>query len=303
MRDLHQKVVISILVFVPFGFTIYSMILLWQRLIDWLDVALLLTLYLLVGFGVTIGFHRYLAHGSFKTNRFIKAILLILGAMSWQGGPISWAAIHRKHHAYSDQEGDVHSPRLSKNLLRGFFHAQVGWMFSLERPDTERWTRDLLKCRDVVLIHKLSAVWCVLSLVIPLLIGGWSGLLWGGLVRIFLTHHVTWSVNSVCHMFGSRPFNTKDLSTNHWLVGLLAFGEGGHNTHHASPKSARHGLQWWHFDLSWVMIRLLERFRLAHNVYALNPLDLKKAVSERAASVKVVLRRRLNSSKTINVVA
>ncbi len=261
----------------------------WNWLVDWQDILLMAVLYTPISLGVTIGYHRYLTHGSFKTNRVIKYILVILGTMSWQGGAIGWAANHRLHHAYSDQEGDIHSPRLSGNLLRGFFHAQMGWLLGNQRADPQRWARDLLKDPDIVFIHRTTVFWCGLSLIVPFLIGGWSGLLWGGFIRIFLVHHVTWSVNSVCHIYGSRPFNTKDRSTNHWLVGLLGFGEGGHNTHHASPRSARHGLYWWHFDSSWVVIRVLEKLGLAYNVYELDPEDLKVALRRRAASVKATV--------------
>ena len=288
VENLYQKVAISILVFVPLAATIYAIYAAWGSLVDWLDLTLLLVMYVLVGLGVTIGFHRYLAHGSFKTHTPLKLLLVILGTMSWQGGPISWVAIHRKHHAYSDQEGDIHSPQLSSNLLKGFVHAQVGWMFGTKRPDNNKWARDLVNDRTMVFIHRTSLIWCALSLVIPYLIGGWSALLWAGLVRVFLTHHVTWSVNSVCHVFGGRPFNTNDRSTNHWLVGLLGFGEGGHNTHHASPRSAQHGLRWWHFDASWLLINLMRKLRLAYDVYVLHPLDLKEALRTRAGKVKVV---------------
>ena len=161
-------------------------------------------------------------------------------------------------------------------------------MFGTKRPDNNKWARDLVNDRTMVFIHRTSLIWCALSLVIPYLIGGWSALLWAGLVRVFLTHHVTWSVNSVCHVFGGRPFNTNDRSTNHWLVGLLGFGEGGHNTHHASPRSAQHGLRWWHFDASWLLINLMRKLRLAYDVYVLHPLDLKEALRTRAGKVKVV---------------
>ena len=234
-QDFHQKLVISILVFVPLAATVYAIYAAWGRLVDWLDLTLLFVLYLLVGLGVTIGFHRYLAHGSFKTNTPVKILWVILGTMSWQGGPISWVAIHRKHHAYSDQAGDIHSPQLSSNLFKGFVHAQVGWMFGMQRPDNNKWAKDLVNDRWIVFIHRTSALWCALSLIIPFLIGGWSALLWAGLVRVFLTHHVTWSVNSVCHVFGSRPFETTDRSTNHWLVGLLGFGEGTQHSPRVSP--------------------------------------------------------------------
>lgn len=168
-----------------------------------------------------------------------------------------------------------------------------------QRADPQHWTRDLLKDRDIVFIQRTVIFWCGLSLAVPLAIGGWSGLLWGGFARIFLSQHVTFSVNSVCHIFGSRPFETKDHSTNHWLVGLLALGEGGHNTHHASPRSARHGLYWWHFDTSWLVIRAMERFGLAGDVYDLDPDSLKIALRERASRVKATIRGRLRDKTSI----
>ena len=297
MQDPTRIATILFLVVGPLVTIAFAINMTWNWLVDWQDIVLLATLYTLTAFGVTIGFHRYLTHGSFKTNRVIKYILVILGTMSWQGGPIGWASNHRQHHAYADEEGDLHSPHLSRNLLRGFFHAQMGWLLGNNRSDPHRWARDLIKDPDIVFINRTAVLWCGLSLLVPFLIGGWSGLLWGGFVRILLAHHVTWSVNSVCHIFGSRPFNTNDLSTNHWLVGLLAFGEGGHNTHHASPRSARHGLYWWHFDSSWVVIGILERLRLAYNVYALHPEDLKVALRDRAAGIKVIFRHELRNSK------
>ena len=268
----------------------------WNWLVNWQDMVLLGVLYMLGSFGVTIGYHRYLTHDGFKTNRVVKCVLVVLGTMGWQGGAISWAANHRLHHAYSDQEGDIHSPQLSKNLFRGFLHSQIGWLLGNQRADPEKWASDLLKDKDILFIQRTALFWCVLSLAVPLAIGGWSGLLWGGFVRIFLSQHVAFSVNSVCHIFGSRPFDTKDKSTNHWLVGLLGMGEGGHNTHHASPRSARHGIRWWHFDTSWKVIWLLERMGLAWNVYDLDPVDLPIALKNRATGVKATIRRDLRVS-------
>ena len=269
------------------GFAIY---LAWNGLAHWRDMALFGAMYTLVMFGVTIGFHRLVTHDSFRTHRAIKVPLVILGCMS-MGAPISWAAIHRAHHASADLEGDPHSPHLSRNILLGFFHAHVGWLFAAKDLDPDSWTRDLLEDRDLVFLQRTARIWFILGLCIPFLIGGWTGLLWGGLVRVFLTNHVTWSVNSICHVFGARPFKTKDQSGNQWLVGLLALGEGAHNTHHASPRSARHGLYWWHFDMSWVMIQVMARLGLAHNVYTLDEEDLKRALATQAGGVKAELLR------------
>jgi len=193
----------------------------------------------------------------------MRAVLLALGCMPLQGNPIEWAATHLKHHAVSDREGDPHSP------MEGFWHAHFGWLFGVGvgTADTNVYCRHLLKDPVVMFISRTFFLWVILSLAIPFALGGWTGLLWGGLVRIFLTHHVTWSVNSVCHTFGKREFETNDQSHNEWIVGLLGFGEGWHNNHHAFPRSAFHGLHWWQFDLSGYLIWTLERLGLAHDVY------------------------------------
>jgi stearoyl-CoA desaturase (delta-9 desaturase) len=291
VNDLARKSVVTLLVVGPLVAAVYAVILTWRSAVNWYDLALLGVMYALVGFGVTIGFHRFLTHDSFKARRPVKILLVILGTMSLEGTPIAWAANHRLHHAHADRDGDLHSPHLSKNLIAGFLHAHVGWLFGNREADPKQWARDLLNDPDIVFVNRYSVLWILLSFLIPFAIGGWSGLLWGGFVRVLLTHHATWSVNSVCHMFGSRPFAPKDESRNHWLVGLLAFGEGGHNTHHASPRSARHGLHWWHFDLSWVVIRTLESVRLAYNVYTLDRDDLTRALRTKAAGIKASLRR------------
>jgi len=280
----------AILVVGPLVATAYAILLAWNQYVGWGDLALLFTMYTLTACGVTIGLHRYLTHGSFKTNRPTKMALVMLGAAACEGSPISWAVNHRLHHAYADRKGDPHSPHLSSSRLLGFIHAHVGWFFARQTAEADCWARDLLNDRDIVWVSRYTIVWAALGLVIPLLLGGWSGLLWGGLVRVFLAHHVTWSINSVCHIVGSRPFETRDQSTNFWPFAMLAFGEGSHNTHHASPKSARHGLYWWHFDLSWVVICTLQKIRLAYDVYVQDPIDLKRALLYRTAGVKVVLQ-------------
>jgi stearoyl-CoA desaturase (delta-9 desaturase) len=267
--QLISKVVILSLVIIPLAGTVLAMRLLWHRAVNWGDVALLIALYLPISMGITIGFHRYLTHRGFRTHPAVKAALLVLGSMALEGPAIAWAANHRKHHALSDRDGDPHSP------LDGFFHAHVGWLFNGQVADTAVYARDLREDGLVVWISRLFPLWAVLAFVMPFLIGGWHGLVWGGLVRIFLTHHVTWSVNSVCHTFGSRPFRAPDRSRNQWLVGLLALGEGWHNNHHAFPRSALHGLRWWQFDLSGLTIRLLERLRLAWNVHRVSAAEIR----------------------------
>jgi stearoyl-CoA desaturase (delta-9 desaturase) len=275
------KAIILAVVVVPLAGVVLAMRMLWQRAVAWDDVALMIGLYIPISLGVTIGFHRYLTHRGFRTVAPLKAALLILGSMSIEGPAIVWAANHRKHHAFSDQAGDPHSP------TEGFLHAHIGWLFTGQDADQLVYARDLRDDRMVMAISKLFPLWVVLTLAIPFAVGGWHGLIWGGLVRVFLTHHVTWSVNSVCHTFGSRPFATRDESRNQWTVGLLALGEGWHNNHHAFPRSALHGLRWWQFDLSGITIRLLERMRLAWDVQRVSASDvaarLKRAALQRAA--------------------
>ena len=270
------KAVVLVVVVVPLLATVVAIRLLWQRAVHWPDLVLLLTLYTFVALGVTTGYHRMLTHRSFAPHPVVKLILLILGSMALEGPAISWAATHTKHHALADREGDPHSP------VEGFWHAHVGWMFTSkleDYADPEVYVRHLVNDPIVSFVSKTFEVWAVLALAIPFAIGGvfggwagaFTGLLWGGLVRQFLTHHVTWSVNSVCHTFGKREFETTDRSRNEWVVGMLGFGEGWHNNHHAFPRSAFHGLHWYQFDLSGYVIWTLEKFGLVHDVYRVSP--------------------------------
>jgi stearoyl-CoA desaturase (delta-9 desaturase) len=274
-----SKPYVFVIVVVPFLGTILAIWLLWQRAVHWSDLVLLATMYTLTGFGQTIGYHRMLTHRSFRPHPVVKVILLVLGAMSVEGPPIEYAATHIKHHAQSDREGDPHSP------VEGFFHAHLGWLFKDRFADPQVYCRYLFKDSIVVFVNRTFLLWVVLSLGIPLVIGGWTGLLWGGLVRIFLQHHVTFSVNSVCHTFGKREFETNDRSRNEWIVGLLAFGEGWHNNHHAFPRSAFHGLHWWQFDFSGYVIWTLERLGLVHDVFRVPPDLLIRSSSRKADTV------------------
>jgi stearoyl-CoA desaturase (delta-9 desaturase) len=276
------KAIMPLVVVVPFLATVLAIYLLWARAVNWSDLVLLATLYSLIALGVTIGYHRMLTHRSFRPHPVVKLILLILGSMSLEGSALSWAATHIKHHAHSDREGDPHSP------IEGFFHAHMGWLFRDSMADPNVYCRNLVKDPIVVFVSRTFLLWVALSLVIPFLIGGWTGLLWGGLVRIFLTHHVTWSVNSVCHTFGKREFETNDRSHNEWLVGLLGFGEGWHNNHHAFPRSAFHGLHWWQFDLSGYIIWTLERLGLAREVYRVSPVSLSRRSTHKQKSAVTV---------------
>lgn len=263
-RRLHQAVVLAVVV-IPFLATLYAIVLLWNRWVGWSDIGLMAAMYVLTAFGVTVGLHRLLTHRSFEAHPAVRAALLILGSMALEGPVLDWAATHLRHHALSDKQGDPHSP------LAGFLHAHLGWMITGGYHDPAVLCRAQMRDRVAVFIHRTFLLWAALGLAIPFLVGGWTGLLWGGLVRVFLTHHVTWSVNSVCHTFGFRTFRTTDQSTNQWVVGVLGMGEGWHNNHHAFPRSAFHGLAWWQVDASAYLIRLLERVGLAWNVQQVTP--------------------------------
>ncbi|MEI5098668.1 fatty acid desaturase [Streptomyces sp. PmtG] len=255
--------------------------LLWGRLIHSTDVLLALGLYVFTGLGVTVGFHRGLTHGGYRAARPVRIALAVAGSMSFQGDVIGWVATHRRHHAFTDRPGDPHSPyRYGTHLrgqLRGLAHSHVGWLFRNDPTSAERYAPDLLADRDIRAVSRAFPALCVLTLALPFALGWAIGgtwvhattaLLWAGLVRIALLHHVTWSVNSLCHVVGRRPFRTRrhDRATNLWPLALLSFGESWHNLHHADPTSARHGVDRGQIDPSAAAIRLLERLGWVHDV-------------------------------------
>jgi stearoyl-CoA desaturase (delta-9 desaturase) len=256
--------------------------LLWGVALSWVDAAAFAALYLLCGMGITIGFHRLFTHRSFQAGPVVTAALGILGCMAMQGPLTQWVTDHRKHHALSDREGDPHSPHAGHadgawGALRGFFHAHMGWLFTLKGMERGReYGRDLYDDRLVRTIDRLYLLWVVVTFGLPFLIGYAAGgfdvdagaqtAVWGGLVRVFAYQHATFSVNSICHLFGRRPYRSRDESRNNWIVAALTFGEGWHNTHHAFPSSARHGLDRFEIDISWWVIRGLERIGLAWDV-------------------------------------
>lgn len=254
------RLVLAVGILLPLVATVYAVWLLWDRWIGWSELALFLGLYVLTGLGTTLGYHRLAAHRSFETGPVLKGLLLILGSMNLQGHVVNWTAYHLAHHAHSDRDGDPHSP------LEGFFHAHVGWILKAPPADRERYCKRLLQDPVVLFVDRTAALWATLGLILPFLLAGWKGLLWGGLVRIAFTNHATFAVNSICHMFGSRRFDTKDESRNNWWVGVLAFGEGWHNNHHAFPAMAYHGIGWRELDLSGLVLRLLARLRLVWNI-------------------------------------
>jgi len=277
--SLGGRLVTLAAIIVPFLGLVAAVVFLWGWGFRWVDLGLLLGMYVLTALGITVGFHRLFVHRSFETNIVVKFILAVLGSMAVQANLFSWVAQHRAHHQFSDQPDDPHSPHHSGEgilgWLRGFWHAHIGWAFDPDRPDLDHYIQDLKKSPALRVANALFAFWVVLGLALPALVGGliagtWGGALrgfvWGGLVRIFLVHHVTWSVNSVCHLWGLRTYKSEDESRDNFVFGVLALGEGWHNTHHAFPTSARHGLRWWQIDVSYWFIRALALVGLAWNI-------------------------------------
>ena len=240
----------------------------------WVDLGIAFVLYCVSGLGITCGYHRYFTHGGFKSNRALKIGLALAGSLAVQGPLIRWVADHRRHHAFTDREGDPHSPwRFGSGpraLAKGLWWSHTGWLFDREQTNKERYAPDLCADPDLQRVHKLFPVMTFVTFAVPMLAGGlitmsWHGalsaLLWAGGVRVFLLHHVTWSINSICHVFGDRPFATRehDRASNVWPLAILSFGESWHNLHHADPTSARHGVDRGQIDLTAGLIRGFER--------------------------------------------
>jgi stearoyl-CoA desaturase (delta-9 desaturase) len=258
----------------------------WNSVLHWSDVAVFIICYGLTGLGVTVGFHRLFTHRSFKTTPLVRGVFAALGSAAIEGPVTAWVADHRKHHAFSDRHGDPHSPHVDhghglKGALRGLLHAHVGWLFlHTQRGSKERYAPDLLADPVVRWVDRTFVLWVAVGLLVPFglgwLIGGsvssaLTGLLWGGLVRMLVLHHVTYSINSICHFFGRRRFNTGDHSRNVPWLAVLSFGESWHNNHHAFPTSAAHGMGWREFDISALVIRGLEKAGLAWDVVRVSP--------------------------------
>ncbi len=273
-------------VFLPFVVVAAAVPLLWGNLLGWSDVVVFAFMYVISGFGVTVGFHRMLTHRAFQTHKVTRYVFAYLGMLSVQGPVIDWVADHRKHHAHTDVEGDPHSPHVGhghgvKGALKGLWHAHVGWLWSTHGEASGRkYAKDLVEDRGMRILNRKFPLIVVASLLIPALLGGllsWSlwgaftGMLWGGFARIFFQHHVTWSVNSVCHFFGKRRFDIEDHSTNVFWLAIPSFGESWHHNHHAFPRSASHGLAWWEIDISAALINLMKRVGLAWDVVKITP--------------------------------
>jgi len=256
--------------------------LLWGVALSWVDVVLFFVLYLAGALGNSVGFHRLFTHRSFETTKWLRGTFAILGSLAMQGPVTQWVTDHRKHHALSDQEGDPHSPHAGHGdgawgAVKGFVHAHVGWLFTLKGMERGwQYGRDLYEDRLIRWIDRLYLLWVIVTFGLPFLIGylvggmswavGLEALVWGGLVRVFAYQHATFSVNSICHMFGGRSYRSRDESRNNWVVAMLTMGEGWHNNHHAFPSSARHGIDRLQLDVSWWTIRALEKLGLAWDV-------------------------------------
>jgi stearoyl-CoA desaturase (delta-9 desaturase) len=259
---------------------------LWSSLLGWSDIAVFAVMYMLTGFGITVGFHRLFTHRAFKTGPAVRAVFAVMGSVAIEGPVISWVADHRKHHAFSDRPGDPHSPHVDHGVgwagaLRGLLHAHMGWLFlHTHRGRRSRYAPDLIADPVVSFVDRTFVFWAVGGLLASFglgwLIGGslstaLTGLLWGGAVRLLVLHHVTYSINSLCHFFGRRRFKTPDESRNLAWLAPLSFGEAWHNNHHAFPTSAAHGLKPWELDFAAMLIWALEKTGLAWDVVRISP--------------------------------
>lgn len=283
-----QKRIVLLVTVLPFLGLIAALWSAWGAGLSALDAALFASMYLVSGFGVTVGFHRLFTHQSFQARPWVRAALAIAGSMAIQGPVIRWVADHRRHHAFSDQPGDPHSPHLDEGpglggVVKGLWHAHIGWLFGDELTSAKRWAPDLVKDPAMRAIDRLFPLWVALSFAVPPIVGfavtgtvagAISAFVWASLVRIFMLHHVTWSINSICHFYGDRPYQTTDFSTNNWMLSLVSLGESWHNNHHAFPSSAVHGLRPYQIDLTAGFIRLLAAFGLAREVKTVTPKQL-----------------------------
>jgi stearoyl-CoA desaturase (delta-9 desaturase) len=285
-HETRDRIITGLLTVIPFlmlGFVVWQVAGSWLR---WSDLLVFAIVYIPTGLGITVGFHRLFTHRSFKTGPATRAVIGAFGSAAIEGPLISWVADHRKHHAFSDRDGDPHSPHVGHGegvlaQFKGFFHAHLGWLFiHTGRGSKQRFAPDLLKDPVTRMIDRTFLLWAVLGLAVPFGLGvaiggtamaGVTGLLWGGAVRIFVLHHVTYSINSLCHMFGKRDFETPDESRNLAWLALPTLGEAWHNSHHAFPTSAVHGMKPTQLDPSASVIWALEKLGLAWDVVRISP--------------------------------
>jgi len=290
-RTTGEQLLVKVFVAVPLLALLAAVPLAWGWGLSWIDIGLAVFFYLLSGFGITVGFHRHFTHRAFKATRALRIGLAIAGSMAFQGAIITWVADHRRHHAFTDKEGDPHSPwrfgTTPAAVAKGFVYAHVGWLFERDQTNAARFAPDLLGDRDICRVNRQFLGWSLLSLTAPALLGGlitWSwwgaatGFFWAGLVRIAALHHVTWSINSICHMTGTRPFTVRDRSTNFWPLAIVSMGESWHNFHHADPTSARHGVRPGQLDMSARLIAIFEKLGWAHHVRWPTPQRLARLI-------------------------
>jgi stearoyl-CoA desaturase (delta-9 desaturase) len=285
-HETRDRVITGVVTAVPFLALILVGWQLWEEALSWSDLIVFGICYVVTGLGVTVGFHRHLTHRAFKAKRWVRGTLAILGSAAIEGPVISWVADHRKHHAFADVEGDPHSPHVDhghgwRGALRGLVHAHVGWLFiHTHRGNRQRYAPDLLKDPLMRWVDGTFVLWALVGLLVPFglgwLIGGTvetalTGLLWGGAVRMLVVHHVTYSINSLCHFFGRQSFDTGDESRNLLWLSPFTFGESWHNNHHAFPTSYRHGLRYWQLDVSAGVIWLMEKAGLVWDVVRISP--------------------------------
>jgi stearoyl-CoA desaturase (Delta-9 desaturase) len=274
-----QQITLAAFLVIPFAAIVAAVPVAWGWGLTARDAVIATVMYCVSGLGVTVGFHRYLTHRSFRAKRWLRVILAISGSLAVQASPIQWVADHRRHHRFSDREGDPHSPwRYGTSfggISKGFFYSHVGWLFDWDKTDESRYAPELVADRDIAWVSRNFTFWVTASMLVPALAGGlwswsWQGALtaffWGSLVRVCLLHHVTFAINSVCHIKGRRPFRTRDRSQNVWWLALLSFGESWHNFHHAEPTSARHGVRLFEIDTSAIVIKVMEKLRWVTDV-------------------------------------
>jgi stearoyl-CoA desaturase (delta-9 desaturase) len=278
-KSRNEQILLGIFVFTPFLAVLAAIPVLWGWGLGWHDVVIAVVMYAIAGHGITIGYHRLFTHKAFKPNRSLKIALAFAGGMAIEGPVVQWVADHRRHHAFSDRDGDPHSPwRYGTTLgalVKGLVYAHVAWIFEPEQTDPRRYAPDLLDDPDIIAVSRLFPLQVTISLLLPPLVGGlWSmslvgaltAFFWASLVRVALLHHVTWSINSICHAIGERPFRSRDKSANVWWLSVLSMGESWHNLHHADPTSARHGVLRFQLDSSARTIWLFEKLGWATNV-------------------------------------
>ena len=278
-QSFKERFALTFVIGVPFVALVAAVPVVWGWGLTWTDLIIAVVMYAISGHGVTVGFHRLFTHSSFKAKKALRVVLAIAGSLAVQGPVIRWVADHRKHHRYSDRDGDPHSPwRYGETvpaLIKGMWYAHVGWLYAAEQTSQQQYAPDLLKDRAIVRVSRAFPYLVLVSLLLPAAVGGlvtwsWQGILtaffWGSLVRIALLHHTTWSINSICHAVGSRPFRSRDRSGNVWWLAVLSMGESWHNLHHSDPTAARHGVLRGQIDSSARIIWVFEKFGWVRDV-------------------------------------